>query len=69
MYGKHKYTKDPQLAHRCFEALYMSVLLEDGFGFHGDSRDITLALEVLELLTPAFVISVSKSLKFSDDIM
>lgn len=44
--GKHKYTKDSQLAHRCVEALYMSLLLEEGFGFDGKSRDITLALEV-----------------------
>ena len=43
---KHPYTKDEQLAHRCLEGLYMTTLLEHGFGFSGTKRDITLALEV-----------------------
>ena len=43
---KHRYTRDDQFAYRCFEGLYMSTLLEDGFGFNGTKRDITLALEV-----------------------
>lgn len=44
--GKHKFTQDSQLPHRCLEALYMIVLLENGFGFDREARDITLALEV-----------------------
>jgi hypothetical protein len=44
--AKHKFTLDSQLPHRCLEALYMMVLLENGFGFDRESRDITLALEV-----------------------
>jgi GDA1/CD39 (nucleoside phosphatase) family len=42
----HPYTKDSKLAYRCMEALYMVTLLEHGFGFDGQSRNITLALEV-----------------------
>jgi hypothetical protein len=44
--GQHKYTFSNQLPHRCLEALYITLLLEDGFGFHGTHRNITLALEV-----------------------
>eukprot|EP01035_Chromulina_nebulosa_P017505 gene17505-23062_t len=43
---KHKYTMDYKLPHRCFEALYIALLLEDGFGFDGTHRNITIALEV-----------------------
>jgi hypothetical protein len=45
--NKHEYTKNSQLPYRCIEALYMSTLLEHGFGFDGSHRNITLALEVL----------------------
>lgn len=43
---KHKYTGDVQLPNRCLEALYISLILQDGFGFNNSHRNITLALEV-----------------------
>lgn len=43
---KHPFTKDVKLPNRCLEALYMILLLKDGFGFDGSDRKITLALEV-----------------------
>mmetsp|Transcript_27338 Transcript_27338/g.37558 ORF Transcript_27338/g.37558 Transcript_27338/m.37558 type:complete len:166 (+) Transcript_27338:1362-1859(+) len=43
---KHLYTRTMQLPFRCLEALYMVTLLESGFGFSTDKRQITLALEV-----------------------
>lgn len=42
----HAYTYTSQLPYRCLEALYIVTLLEKGFGFDKDARDITLALEV-----------------------
>jgi len=42
----HKYTRDDQIVNRCLEGLYLVTLLEHGFGFDGDARDITLALEI-----------------------
>lgn len=42
----HKYTRDDQIVNRCLEGLYLVTLLEYGFGFDGDARDITLALEI-----------------------
>lgn len=39
-------TSDEKLPNRCVEALYITTLLEDGFGFRGTHRGITLALEV-----------------------
>lgn len=42
----HAYTYSSQLPYRCLEALYIVTLLEKGFGFDKDARDITLALEV-----------------------
>ena len=44
---KHAFTKSSQLHNRCLEALYMTTLLEYGFGFDSSHRNITLALEVL----------------------
>jgi hypothetical protein len=44
--GKHKYTRDEQLPYRCLEGMYITTLLEHGFGFNGSHRNITLALEV-----------------------
>jgi GDA1/CD39 (nucleoside phosphatase) family len=35
------------LHNRCLEALYMTTLLEHGFGFDSSHRNITLALEVM----------------------
>ena len=43
---KHKYTRDWQLQNRCFEGLYISTLLEHGFGIDGSQKMVTLALEV-----------------------
>lgn len=43
---KHRYTRNAQLPYRCLEALYIVTLLEHGFGFHGQHRRITLALDV-----------------------
>ena len=42
----HAFTYTSQLPFRCLEALYIVTLLEKGFGFDKDARDITLALEV-----------------------
>ena len=42
----HKFTRDDQIVNRCLEGLYLVTLLEYGFGFDGDARDITLALEI-----------------------
>jgi hypothetical protein len=39
-------TNEDKLPNRCVEALYITTLLEDGFGFRGTHRGITLALEV-----------------------
>ena len=44
---KHAFTKSSQLHNRCLEALYMTTLLEYGFGFDSSHRNITLALEVM----------------------
>ena len=44
---KHAFTKSSQLHNRCLEALYMTTLLEYGFGFNSSHRNITLALEVM----------------------
>ncbi len=43
----HAFTYTSQLPFRCLEALYIVTLLEKGFGFDKDARDITLALEVM----------------------
>lgn len=43
---QHKYTKNTQLANRCIESLYIVTLLEHGFGFDGQSRNVTIALDV-----------------------
>lgn len=42
----HPYTRESQLADRCFEVLYVITLLEKGFGFDRHDRSITYALEV-----------------------
>lgn len=42
----HPYTQEVQLGDRCYESLYVLVLLERGFGFHRHGRNITFALEV-----------------------
>lgn len=42
----HKWTLDAQLPHRCIEATYLLTLLEYGYGFNREGRDVTLALEV-----------------------
>jgi hypothetical protein len=44
--NSHQMTNDDKLPNRCVEALYITTLLEDGFGFRGTHRGITLALEV-----------------------
>ena len=43
---KHAYSGNSQLPHRCFETLYMSMLLEHGFGFDPEARHLTLALDM-----------------------
>jgi GDA1/CD39 (nucleoside phosphatase) family len=56
--GKHPYTRDDQVANRCLEGLYMTLLLERGFGFDGSTRNITLALEVIKfcIVPPVIVV-------------
>lgn len=44
--NSHEMTSEEKLPNRCVEALYITTLLEDGFGFRGTHRGITLALEV-----------------------
>lgn len=44
--NRHRYTQDFKLPHRCLEVLYITLLLEDGFGFDGSHRNITLALDL-----------------------
>jgi hypothetical protein len=44
--NSHEMTSEEKLPARCVEALYITTLLEDGFGFRGTHRGITLALEV-----------------------
>jgi hypothetical protein len=44
----HTYTRENQLPDRCFEALYITTLLEKGFGFDHHERSITYALEVIK---------------------
>jgi hypothetical protein len=44
--GKHKKTSEEGLPFRCMEAMYLSLLLEEGFGFDLDQRSLTLALKV-----------------------
>lgn len=43
---KHKYTRPDQLQYRCLEGVYLLNLLENGFGFDRNSRNITLALDI-----------------------
>lgn len=43
----HPYTREDQLADRCFETLYIVTLLERGFGFDRHEHSITFAREVL----------------------
>ena len=45
-HDKHPYTNRKQLPHRCFESLYILLVLHDAFGFARDSRQITFALDV-----------------------
>lgn len=42
----HKFTRADGFPHRCLEATYVATLLRDGYGFHGDSRDVTFVLDV-----------------------
>mmetsp|Transcript_7328 Transcript_7328/g.21087 ORF Transcript_7328/g.21087 Transcript_7328/m.21087 type:complete len:108 (-) Transcript_7328:17-340(-) len=42
----HPWTWEDQLPHRCFEAVYIAVVLRDAYGFDPDTRNITFALEV-----------------------
>jgi hypothetical protein len=42
----HAYTLPHILPHRCLEAVYMTTLLRDGFGFDPHGRSITFALDV-----------------------
>lgn len=44
--GKHEFTRDEVLPHRCLESVYLVTLLRDGFGFSMDSRDITFTFLV-----------------------
>jgi hypothetical protein len=44
--GRHKKTSAENLPSRCVEAMYLSLLLEEGFGFDLDQRSLTLALKV-----------------------
>ncbi|GAX14065.1 hypothetical protein FisN_5Lh008 [Fistulifera solaris] len=44
--GKHEFTSDDVLPHRCLESVYLVTLLRDGFGFSMDSRDITFTFLV-----------------------
>jgi hypothetical protein len=44
--GQHEYTTNEQFPYRCMEGLYLTMLLDEAFGFDRESRDITLALNV-----------------------
>ncbi len=44
--AEHGHTWPDQLPHRCFEVVYMTTLLREGFGFPLDSRNILFALEL-----------------------
>jgi len=44
--SRHQYTSDDRLPYRCVEAVYIVTLLEFGFGFHRNHRNVTYALEV-----------------------
>lgn len=44
--GRHAFTPDDKLPYRCVEAVYITTLLEYGFGFDVSHRNFTLALEV-----------------------
>lgn len=46
-HNRHGPTADSKLPFRCVEVLYITTLLEDGFGFAGTNREIEIALEVL----------------------
>ncbi|CAM9318790.1 unnamed protein product, partial [Discosporangium mesarthrocarpum] len=41
----HAYTSKKGLPHRCVEAVYVTTLLRDGYGFPEHSRNVTFALE------------------------
>lgn len=43
---RHRYTKNAQLPNRCLESLYIVTLLEHGFGLDGQSKNVTIALDV-----------------------
>ena len=44
--NQHKYSGSAQLPHRCFETLYMTLVLEHAFGFTKNDRHFTFALDV-----------------------
>jgi hypothetical protein len=45
--NRHPTTGLSKLPYRCVEALYITTLLEDGFGFRGTHRGISIAQEVV----------------------
>lgn len=44
--NRHPTTGRSSLPHRCLEVLYITTLLEDGFGFRGTHEGISFAQEV-----------------------
>jgi hypothetical protein len=42
----HSYTRPEGFPHRCFESIYVGTFLKYGYGFAGDSRDITYAFDI-----------------------
>lgn len=44
--GSHAFTRDELLPYRCVEVVYIHTLLKHGYGFPGDSRNITFVLNI-----------------------
>jgi len=42
----HAFTRDDLLPYRCAEVVYIHTLLKHGYGFPGDSRDVTFVLDI-----------------------
>jgi hypothetical protein len=42
----HAFTRDELLPYRCVEVVYIHTLLKHGYGFPGDTRNITFVLDI-----------------------
>lgn len=43
---QHAFTRDDLLPYRCVEVVYIHTLLKHGYGFPGDSRNVTFVLDI-----------------------